>query len=164
MNRILLLFYCCLAVIPLHQAVAETALAPQASDSPNDWEGRYRRYDAQGSDITVEQRASAADRFESEPVAEPPYQPVQLLDGFGAIGVGVAEPLFFRPRVWIEDCSKNLSLRTTLVIAPFCGLAGVVEGVGYTLIDTTTGVGDLLTFGYFRLSRRAGVFKYFGVR
>jgi hypothetical protein len=89
------------------------------------------------------------------------YDPVQLLDGWGAMFVALGEPIVFRPAVRVKDCLNSSQGGTRIAAAPFCGLYGVAEGLVFTIIDAGAGLCDIATGGYFKLSRKAGVFVYF---
>ena len=86
------------------------------------------------------------------------YKATQALDGIGAMFIGVGEPAIFRPSLRIQQCVEGSSGGAAVAAVPFCGLYGVVEGVFFCARDVMTGAGDLLTGGYFKLSRRAGVY------
>lgn len=122
------------------------AYAEKAENGNNGWEGLYTRYD--------DNKNVAPDKQEG-------YQAIQLLDGWAAMGVAVGEPLYFRPAVWIKRCAEGNSTRTAIALSPACASLGVVEGVFYSLFDLSTGLADILTGGYFRISKKAGVFEYF---
>ena len=89
---------------------------------------------------------------------EEPYSAVQIWDGWGAFTMSIGEPFFFRPAVRIGECRERASGGAAAAIVPFCALGGAFEGLLYMLRDMTVGLGDVFTGGYFRWSRKVGVF------
>ena len=92
-----------------------------------------------------------------DPSGERPYSAVQLLDGFGAVFVGIGEPVFF-PIDRVKHC--NAKYESSLTVTG-CGLVGFVVSPFLMLRDALLGTGDIVTGGYYKLSRNAGVFDYF---
>jgi hypothetical protein len=107
---------------------------------------------------TNDPQGTRADYARDQGGGAEPYQAVQIWDGFGAFFVAVGEPILIRPSVRIKQCVKNSSGGAAAAAVPFCGLYGVVEGAFFSIRDVLTGTGDVITGGYFRLSRQAGVF------
>ncbi len=89
--------------------------------------------------------------------AEQPYEPIQAVDGFGAIFVGVAEPFLF-PIDQAKTCKRETGDQ---LYASGCAFVGFLVSPFLLVRDVLLGTGDILTGGYFKLSRKAGVFNYF---
>ena len=100
----------------------------------------------------------ADDGSATSPAAEPaPYRPVQMLDGFGAIFIGLAEPILF-PIDQAKECKRKSGDQ---IHAGGCAFIGLLASPFLACRDVIVGTGDILTGGYYTLSRRVGVFDYF---
>jgi len=145
------LFLACLILtVPAHAELPE--------DNNAGWEGLYTKYDDQKA---AQEEVTAKLAKESEANNQEEYRAMQLLDGWAALGVAVGEPLYFRPAIWVKRCIEGQSFRTAVALSPACASVGVIEGVFFSLFDLSTGIADILTGGYFRMSKKAGVFEYF---
>ena len=86
-----------------------------------------------------------------------PYSALQLLDGFGAILVAVGEPIFY-PIDQANECKDSSGSSAK---AGGCAFVGLLVSPFLVARDALLGVGDIVTGGYFKLARHAGVFDYF---
>lgn len=93
-------------------------------------------------------------RYEEPGAPEQPYEIAQALDGFGALLLAPAEP-FLLPVSHARDCSQQ---GYNGLESAGCAFIGLLISPAYVIRDVCAGAGDVLTFGYFRLSRNSGVF------
>ncbi len=101
---------------------------------------------------------AVADRVAGLPQDQEGYGDSTILDGWRALGYAVVQP-FSRSFERGGDCVNWLEPRepvTPLVVVPVCGVYGFAEGVVVGACAATLGVLDIVTFGIFELSYRAG--------
>jgi hypothetical protein len=102
--------------------------------------------------------AAKADNVAGLPQEQEGYGDSTILDGWRALGYAVVQP-FSRSFERGGDCVNWLEPRepiTPLVVVPVCGVYGFVEGAVVGVCAATLGVVDIVTFGIFELSYRAG--------
>ncbi|MCC6952964.1 MAG: hypothetical protein IT290_02480 [Deltaproteobacteria bacterium] len=120
-----------------------SADAPSSGGDQFDVRSGYRRYESVPP-------AAPADSEES-------YSAVQLLDGFGAVLVSLGEPVLFP----IDQTKKCSAEGKGNFESAGCATLAFLFSPFMSLRDAIAGTGDLLTGGYFKISRSMGVFDYF---
>ena len=138
-------------------ALSVLAFQPAFAQTQDTWTvgDGYRRYPDHAPAPSVQ---SAPPTFsESRTAQESGYEPIQLLDGFGAALVGLGEPILFP----IDQTKKCAAEGKNNFESAGCATLSFLFSPFMAARDIIVGTGDILTFGYFRISRNVGVFDYF---
>lgn len=141
----------------------ETLVLRTEGQSARPGDTRETKFRRRSGDATCEPAdlPGVAVRDPGEPSArvavEDEYSALQAFDGFGAIFIGVGEPVLFpihRAKTCKEESKSDWK-------ASGCAVVGFVVSPFLAVRDALVGLGDIVTGGYFKMSRKSGVFDYF---